>query len=72
MLDQALKNNSSVTLVNTNVWRSGKDYDANVTAVLWDLYDKKINWNVWGQVSHSRLIGYKEPGKKICCKPAGL
>ncbi|MBA2562614.1 MAG: carbohydrate binding family 9 domain-containing protein [Chitinophagaceae bacterium] len=63
VLDQALKNNSSVTLVNTNVWRSGKDYDANVTAVLWDLYDKKINWNIWGQVSHSRLIGYKEPGK---------
>ncbi|HEY0678914.1 MAG TPA: DUF5916 domain-containing protein [Chitinophagaceae bacterium] len=65
VLDQAMKNNSSVTLVNTNVWRSGKDYDANVTAVLWDLYDKKVDWNVWGQVTHSRLIGYEEPGKTL-------
>ena len=32
VLDQTLKNNSSISLVNTNVWRSGKDYDANVTA----------------------------------------
>ena len=63
VLDQALKHNSSVTLVNTNVWRSGTDYDANVTAVLWDLYDKKVDWNVWGQVSHSRLIGREAPGK---------
>lgn len=63
VLDQAMKNNSSVTLVNTNVWRSGKDYDANVTAVLWDLYDKNVDWNVWGQVTHSRLIGYEASGK---------
>lgn len=65
VLDQAMKNNSSVTLVNTNVWRSGKDYDANVTAVLWDLYDKKVDWNVWGQVTHSRLIDYEAPGKTL-------
>jgi hypothetical protein len=63
VLDQAMKNNSSVAIVNTNVWRSGKDYDANVTAVLWDLYDKNVDWNVWGQVTHSRLMGYEAPGK---------
>ncbi|HYE55281.1 MAG TPA: DUF5916 domain-containing protein [Chitinophagaceae bacterium] len=63
VLDQAMKNNSSVSLVNTNVWRSGKDYDANVTAILWDLYDKNVDWNVWGQVTHSRLMGYEAPGK---------
>lgn len=63
VFDQAMKNNSAVTLVNTNVWRSGSDYDANVTALLWDLYDKNVDWNVWGQFTHSRLMGYEAPGK---------
>ena len=63
VFDQAMKHNSSVAIVNTNVWRSGSDYDANVTAVMWDLYDKKVDWNVWGQVTHSRLIGKEAPGK---------
>ena len=56
VLDQTMKNNSSVTLVNTNVLRAGKDYDANVTAALWDLYDKKVDWNIWGKVANSRLF----------------
>ncbi|MEN9569708.1 MAG: hypothetical protein RL172_939 [Bacteroidota bacterium] len=57
VLDQTMKNNSSVSLVNTNVWRSGKDYDANVTSGLFDLYDKKNTWNVGGNVSVSNLFG---------------
>lgn len=65
VLDQGLKHNSRVTLINTNVWRSGKDYDANVTALDWDLYDKNVNWNFWGQINHSRLMGYEEPGKTL-------
>ena len=56
VLDQTMKNNSSITLVNTNVLRSGKDYDANVTAFLFDLYDKKVDWNVWGKMANSRLF----------------
>lgn len=63
VLDQGLKNNSRVTLINTNVWRSGSDYDANVTAIDWDIYDNNVDWNVWGQVNHSRLMGYEAPGK---------
>jgi hypothetical protein len=63
VIDQGLKNNSRVTLINTNVWRSGKDYDANVTAVDWDLYDNKVDWNIWGQVNHSELVGYPATGK---------
>lgn len=63
VLDQGLKNNSRVSLINTNVWRSGPDYDANVTALDFDLYDNKVDWNVWGQFNHSRLIGLEEPGK---------
>jgi hypothetical protein len=63
VLDQAMKHNSSVTLVNTNVWRSGTDYDANVSSVLWDLYDRNVDWNVWGQVAHSWIMGREAPGK---------
>lgn len=33
VIDQNLKHNSSVTLTNTNVWRSGPTYDANLTAI---------------------------------------
>lgn len=65
VLDQGLKNNSRVTLINTNVWRSGKTYDANVTSVDWDLYDNNVNWNFWGQVAQSRLIGYDANGKSV-------
>lgn len=57
VLNQSLKHNSSVSLVNTNVWRSGKDYDANVTSALLDLYDKKNMWNIGGNVSVSYLAG---------------
>ncbi|MEI9808601.1 MAG: DUF5916 domain-containing protein [Bacteroidota bacterium] len=42
VLDQTLKNNSSVSLINTNVWRSGSDYDANVTAALSVLMIKRM------------------------------
>lgn len=57
VLDQTMKNNSSVSLVNTNVWRSGDAYDANVTSALFDLNDKKNKWNVGGNVSFSNLLG---------------
>ena len=57
VLDQTLKNNSSVSLVNTNVWRSGNDYDANVTSALFDFNDKKNKWNVGGNVSFSNILG---------------
>lgn len=65
VLDQTLKNNSSVSLVNTNVWRSGSDYDANVTAGLFSLNDKKNTWNVNGKFANSRLIGVYEKGKTV-------
>jgi hypothetical protein len=54
VFNQSLKNNSSVSLVNTNVWRSGHDYEANVTAGLFDFNDKKNMWNVGGKVANSR------------------
>lgn len=58
VLDQTLKHNSGISLINTNVLRSGSDYDANVTAALFDLYDKKNTWNLGGKLSASYLSGY--------------
>jgi hypothetical protein len=55
VLDQNLKNNSSVTLINTNVLRGGEDYDANVSAALFNLNDKKNTYNVTGNVGISHL-----------------
>jgi hypothetical protein len=63
VLDQTLKNNSSVSLVNTNVMRAGNDYDANVSSALFDFNDKKNKWNVGGNVSVSNLLG--KDGKNI-------
>jgi hypothetical protein len=62
VLNQSLKNNSSVSFVNTNVLRSGADYDANVMAGLFDLNDKKNTWNVGGKVANSRLMNFLPGG----------
>lgn len=56
VVDKTLKNNSNVSLINTSVIRSGHDYDANVTSMLFDLYDKKNTWNFGGNVSRSSLL----------------
>jgi hypothetical protein len=64
VLDQTMKNNSSITFINTNVLRSGSTYDANVSAVNFDLYDKKVNWNVWGKMANSNIVGYDQ-GKNL-------
>ncbi len=63
VLDQTLKNNSSVSLINTNVFRNGPDYDANVTAALFNLNDKKNTWNVGGKAAVSNLFGYDPTNK---------
>ena len=56
VLDQTLKYNSSISFVNTSVLRSGKDYDADVAAMLFDFNDKSNTWNVGGKVSISNII----------------
>ena len=55
VLDQSLKNNSSVSLINTNVTRAGAEYDANVSALLFNLNDKKIKYQLSGGFGISRL-----------------
>lgn len=57
VLDQTFKNNSSVSLINTNVTRNGTAYDANVTAGLFDLNNKKNTYNLNGKLAVSQLYG---------------
>ena len=54
VLDQTLKNNSSLSFINTNVLRDAWERDANVSAALFDFNDKKniYNWNGKFSVSH--------------------
>lgn len=54
VLDQNLKNNSTITFTNTSVWRAGKTYDANVSALSFDLYNKKGSYNVFGNINLSQ------------------
>ncbi|HVX27863.1 MAG TPA: DUF5916 domain-containing protein [Parafilimonas sp.] len=63
VLDQTLKHNSSVSFVNTDVWRSGSDYDANVSAGLFELNDKTNTYNLGGEFAVSNRMNYLPGGK---------
>jgi hypothetical protein len=63
VLDKTLKHNSSVSFVNTNVWREGNDYDANVSAGLFELFDKKNTWNLGGKLALSNRFNYLPDNK---------
>ncbi|MBK8627756.1 MAG: carbohydrate binding family 9 domain-containing protein [Saprospiraceae bacterium] len=56
VLNKSLKYNSSVSLINTNVLRTGSTYDANVSAFLFDINDKTNTWNVGGSISSSQIL----------------
>lgn len=56
VLDQSLKNNSSVSFINTNVWREGTDYDANVSALLFNFNNKKNTYNLNGKAATSNRL----------------
>ena len=48
VFDQNLKNNSYVTLINTNVWRNGSAYEANVTGTQFVLKNKANSYAILG------------------------
>ena len=56
VLDQRFRENSSVTLVNTNVTRDGNFRDSNVTGLLWDIKNKKNTYNYYGTVKGSFVM----------------
>jgi hypothetical protein len=60
VFDQSLKNNSSVSFINTNVMRSGSDYDANVSAAMFDVNNKKNSFNWNGKFAVSQLVGKED------------
>jgi hypothetical protein len=60
VLDQNLKNNSYVSLINTSVWREGAVYDANVTATDFKLMDKTNTWQMAGVGAVSQKYGTPE------------
>jgi hypothetical protein len=62
VFDQTLKNNSAVSFINTNTWRSGNDYDANVSAAVYDFNNKKNTYNLNGKFALSQLY---YPGKNV-------
>ncbi|WP_460614085.1 DUF5916 domain-containing protein [Hymenobacter seoulensis] len=57
VLDQSLKNNSYVSLINTNVTRWGSTYDANVTGGLFRFANKKNSYAIDGRLVYSRRRG---------------
>lgn len=57
VFDQNLKNNSSISLINTNVLRSGSALDANVTGFLFNLKNKAQSYGINGKVAVSNRIG---------------
>lgn len=56
VLSQNLKNNSTVSVVNTHVFREGENRDANVTVGSADLYSKGGDYNLYSQVNVSSIF----------------
>lgn len=65
VLDQTLKNNSSVSFVNTNVLRGSGNYNANVSAGLFSFFDKKNTYNLSGSAAVSNLMHKGAEGRNI-------
>lgn len=64
--DQNLANNSFISLINTNVYRAGEDYEANVTGSEFAFRSKDQKWLVSGSTALSQKyyteqtdLGYK-------------
>ena len=53
VVDQQFNGNSSISLVNTNVLREGDFRDANVTALVGDISNKRNTYNIRGDVKLS-------------------
>lgn len=56
VLDQQFGNNSSISLINTNVTRNGHFRDANVSAIAFDVNNKKNSFNFSGQGTVSQVL----------------
>ena len=61
VVDQNLKNNSSITFTNTNVWRNGEVYDANVSGINYNLNTKNNTYFLRGNGALSSLLKKEDP-----------
>ncbi len=57
VLDQSLKNRSSITFTNTNTIRNGSGRDGNVSALGVSLYDKTNTYNFQAKTNFSYVTG---------------
>ena len=71
VLDQSLPHNSFVSLINTNVTRAGRTYDANVTAGLFRFADKKNEYALSGQLNYSLRRGQSMFSETPVSDPSG-
>ena len=55
VLDQQFNQNSSISLINTNVNRKGNFRDANATALDWPIEDKGSNYNIDGSFKMTNI-----------------
>ncbi len=60
VLDQNLRNNSSVTFTNTNVWRGKNADDANVAGINFSLNDRNLDWRARGFYGYSHIIEHNQ------------
>ncbi len=79
VVDQNLKNNSYVTLINTNLWTPDDGYSANVTGLETTLKNKKNTFQFFGRAiasqqydrvrhpvfGHQYLFAFSKPGGKF-------
>ena len=56
VFDQNLKNNSSITFTNTNVWRAGSFYDANVSGLNFNVNTNNNKFNFNGKTTLSAKL----------------
>lgn len=55
VLDQQFNQNSSISLINTNVTRNGHFRDGNVTGLLADISNKRNTYNIIGELKMSNV-----------------
>jgi hypothetical protein len=60
VLDQRFRKNSSVAFANTNVTRSGRFRDANVSALVYDLNTRANTFNLSGNFKFSHINDYDD------------
>lgn len=65
VLDQSLKNNSYVSLINTNVARRGAAYDANLTGGLFRFADKTNMFSLSGRGAISQILDPENQGPQL-------